>query len=45
VSFGKIFGIPIGVHYSWFLILILITWSLSSGYFPQEYPGWTAETY
>jgi len=35
---GTIWGIPIGLHTSWFLIFILLTWSLMSGYFPGEYP-------
>ena len=35
---GSVWGIPIGLHTSWFLIFILLTWSLMSGYFPEEYP-------
>lgn len=35
---GYIWGIPIGLHLSWFLIFALLTWSLSTGYFPAEYP-------
>ncbi len=35
---GYIWGIPIGLHASWFLIFALLTWSLSTGYFPNEYP-------
>lgn len=38
VKLGRIWGIPIGLHASWFLIFGLITWSLASGYFPLEYP-------
>lgn len=38
VKLGKIWGIPIGLHSSWFLIFILLTWSLASSYFPAEYP-------
>lgn len=45
LTFGKIFGIPIGVHSSWFLVAALITWSLAGGYFPQEYPTWGSATY
>ncbi len=44
-TLGKILGIPIRLHSTWFLIAVLITWSLASGYFPQEYPGWAATTY
>jgi len=32
-------GIPIKVDVSWGLIFILVTWSLSSNYFPGEIPG------
>ena len=45
LTFGKIFGIPIGVHSSWFLIAALITWSLAGGYLPQENPTWSSATY
>lgn len=43
VTLGKILGISIGIHGSWLLIAGLVTWSLASGYFPQEYPGQSAE--
>jgi Zn-dependent protease/CBS domain-containing protein len=39
VELGKIWGIPIGLHPSWFLIFGLLTWSLAMGYFPEEYPA------
>jgi len=39
VKLGKIRGIPIGLHSSWFLIFGLLTWSLAMGYFPEEYPA------
>jgi Zn-dependent protease len=45
VSLGKIFGIPIRLHASWFLIAALVTWTLAIGYFPQEIPGWDPMTY
>ena len=45
LSLGRILGIPIQLHVSWFLIAALITWSLASGYFPQANPGWTTSTY
>src|SRR5512138_3395907 len=45
ISIGKIFNIPIGVDYSWFLILALITWSLAVSYFPLQYKGWPAAEY
>jgi len=39
VKLGRILGIPIGLHASWFLIFGLVTWSLAAAYFPPEYPG------
>jgi Zn-dependent protease len=35
---GRIIGIPIELHASWFLIFGLLTWSLATGLLPQEYP-------
>ncbi len=42
---GRIAGIEIGIHYTWFLIFILIAWSLAQGFFPQVYPEWDPATY
>ncbi len=42
---GTIWGIPIGLHTSWFLIFGLLTWSLSTGYFPEGYPELTGLTH
>jgi Zn-dependent protease/CBS domain-containing protein len=41
LKLGRIWGIPIGLHISWFLIFGLVTWSLAAGYFPEEYPTLT----
>lgn len=35
---GTIMGIPIRVHFSWLIVFGLITWLLSSRYFPQVTP-------
>lgn len=40
-SLGKIRNIEVKLHYSWFLILFLVIWSLAEFYFPANYPGWT----
>lgn len=45
INLGKIFGIQFRLHYSWFLIFILITVSLSWQYFPLAYPGWNSAVY
>jgi len=38
VKLGTIWGIPIGLHSSWFLVFALVIFSLGSSYFPSEYP-------
>jgi Zn-dependent protease/predicted transcriptional regulator len=42
---ARILGIPIYLHFSWFIIFGLIAWSLSAGYFPSRYPDLPASTY
>jgi Zn-dependent protease/CBS domain-containing protein len=39
IRLGKLFGIEIGLHYSWFLIALLITMSLGSQ-FEASHPEW-----
>jgi Zn-dependent protease len=41
VMIGKIWGIPIRLHGSWFIVFGLLTWSLSQQIFTSEYPGLT----
>ena len=38
IKLGSIFGIEIDLHYSWFIILVLLIWGLSTGFFPIYYP-------
>ena len=45
LTIGRIFGIPIRIHNSWFLLFILISWSLASQYLPQRYTSWTITQY
>ena len=42
---GKIAGIDIYINVSWIIILVLLTVSLATGWFPQLYPGWSTATY
>jgi Zn-dependent protease len=44
-SIGKIAGIEIDLNISWIVILVLLTVSLATGWFPQLYPGWLPVTY
>ena len=41
IRLGRIFGIEIGLHYSWFIIALLIMFSLS-GHFHTVNPQWSA---
>ena len=38
---GRLFGISIRLHYSWFVIFALVIWALSTDYFPVAYPHWS----
>jgi Zn-dependent protease/CBS domain-containing protein len=42
---GKIAGIEIDINVSWIVVLVLLTVSLATGWFPQLDPGWSAATY
>lgn len=42
---GRLFGIYIKLHYSWFIVFVLITWALAANYFPLNYPDWDLATY
>ncbi|MGV8074177.1 MAG: site-2 protease family protein [Syntrophobacteraceae bacterium] len=45
IDLCKIAGIHLSIDFSWFIIFALILWSLSSGYFPREYPGLRSYAY
>lgn len=42
---GKLIGINVYAHLSWFIIFVLLTWSLASDWFPQSFAGWSTTTY
>jgi len=44
-NLGKLFGIQFRLHYTWFIIFLLITVSLSWQVFPVSYPGWSQPVY
>ncbi len=44
ISIGKAFGISLRLHYTWFLIFVLVTWTLTANYFPITYPHWQLTT-
>ncbi|MGA2783439.1 MAG: CBS domain-containing protein [Candidatus Bathyarchaeia archaeon] len=39
VKLGRIMGIPVRIHYTLWLVFILIAWSLAYSYMPHQYPG------
>lgn len=41
IKLGKVLGIPIRLHFTWFIIFALVTVSLSLQYFPATYPQWS----
>ncbi len=44
IPIGKVFGIELRLHYSWFIVFILVTWALAFDYFPSIYPAWSMAT-
>ncbi len=40
-NLGRFFGIQVRLHYTWFIIFVFITVSLSWQYFPFAYPTWS----
>src|SRR5947199_6757144 len=42
---GKIAGIDVYAHISWFIIVVLLTWSLAHTWYGQWFPGWSPNTY
>lgn len=45
IPLGRLFGIPLRLHYTWFIIFALVTVSLSWQYFPMFYPDWPVFLY
>jgi Zn-dependent protease/predicted transcriptional regulator len=45
LKLGRILGIPVRIHYTLWLVFLLIAWSLASGYMPRQYPGLDVVTY
>ena len=44
VNIGRILGIPIRIHWTLWLVFVLIAWSLAAGYLPAAYPQFSAST-
>ena len=42
INLGRIWGIPIGLHWSMLIVFALLTSSLAAGYLPDQYPQLSA---
>ncbi len=40
IPLGRVLGIPLELDPSWFLVLVLLTWTLATSYYPAEFSGW-----
>lgn len=38
INMGRLFGIPLRIHFSWFIIFALLTAAISTSYYPPNYP-------
>ena len=45
LKIGKLLGVPVKLHYTLILGILLISWTLALGYLPSEYPGLSPTTY
>lgn len=45
IQLARVLGIPVFVHFSWFIVFGLIAWTLATGYFPQHYPNLPVTSY
>ena len=41
IRLARIFGVDIGVHWSWIFIFFIVTWSFATNIFNEFYPEWT----
>lgn len=40
IRVGRIFGVQISLHPSWFVIAVIVTYVMAAGQLPTVYPGW-----
>jgi Zn-dependent protease/CBS domain-containing protein len=45
IRLGTIRGIQLGIHFTWFIALVLFSFLLARGQFPARFPGWTDTEY
>jgi Zn-dependent protease/CBS domain-containing protein len=45
IRIGRIFGVQIGLHPSWFVIALIVTYTMAAGQLPQVYKNWEQALY
>jgi len=45
IRIGRIFGVQIALHPSWFVIAVIVTYLMAAGQLPATYPGWSQAVY
>ncbi len=45
IRIGKLFGIAVELHYSWFIVFMLLAYGLTADFFPGKYPGLSSGEY
>ena len=45
IRLGRVFGIPIGLHYTWFIVFVLVTGLLARSRFPHMFDDWSQLQY
>jgi len=40
IPLGRVFGISLRLNYTWFIVFVLVTWALTTQYFPTAFPHW-----
>lgn len=41
IKLFRIFGIDIGIHWSWIFIFVIVTWTFATGILDDNYPEWS----
>lgn len=45
IKLARIRGIDVGIHFSWFIVVVLFTTIFAESQYPQMYPDWSREQY
>ena len=45
IRLGSVFGVELRIDYSWFIVFVLVTWTLAVQVFPGSHPGWSLAAY